>query len=140
MRGKITRPGAGIINAGASIRNGIKTDRDTQPVQVRMLKAQIAVLKQIAALEGCTTSDIIRFLVDGYIDCCLRDWPEGDAKEILFHTVDLNEYRRGEVHPSLSMEDAVKMFGPQYADNGDMACDVGGPVEPYERYTEGDAK
>ncbi len=72
---------------GPGIRNGVKTERDTQPVQVRMLKAQIKVLKQIAAQEDRTASDVIRELVDYYIEQCLRDWPEGDALSILQSTI-----------------------------------------------------
>ncbi|CAB3746452.1 hypothetical protein [Paraburkholderia humisilvae] len=69
------------------IRNGVKTERDTQPVQVRMLKAQIKVLKQIASQEDRTASDIIRELVDQYIEHCLKSWPDGDALSILQSTI-----------------------------------------------------
>ncbi|MGF6697865.1 hypothetical protein OKW38_002477 [Paraburkholderia sp. MM5496-R1] len=71
----------------SAIRNGVKTERDTQPVQVRMLKAQIKVLKQIAAQEDRTASDVIRELVDRYIEECLRSWPEGDRLDILQSTI-----------------------------------------------------
>ncbi len=70
-----------------AIRNGVKTERDTQPVQVRMLRAQIKVLKQIAAQEERTASDVIRELVDRYIEECLRTWPEGDRLDILQSTI-----------------------------------------------------
>lgn len=70
-----------------AIRNGVKTERDTQPVQVRMLKAQIKVLKQIAAQEERTASDVIRELVDRYIEECLRTWAPGDRLDILQSTI-----------------------------------------------------
>lgn len=70
-----------------AIRNGVKTERDTQPVQVRMLKAQIKVLKQIATQEERSASDVIRELVDRYIEECLRTWPEGDRLDILQSTI-----------------------------------------------------
>lgn len=77
----------GIPRAPA-IRNGVKTERDTQPVQVRMLKAQLKVLKQIASQENRTTSDIIRDLVDAYVWKCYTEWQDGsDAKTILTTTM-----------------------------------------------------
>lgn len=76
----------------AAIRNGVKTERDTQPVQVRMLKAQIKVLKQVAEQEDRTASDVIRDLVDAYIGYCLTHWPEGDKLDILRATVRANGY------------------------------------------------
>lgn len=66
-----------------AIRHGVKTERDTQPVQVRMLTAQIKVLKQIAEQENRTSSDVIRELVDGYIQHCLDTWTNEDARLIL---------------------------------------------------------
>jgi hypothetical protein len=124
MRGKITRPSEQtekqkeqIEDARAyrrAIRNGIKTDRDTQPVQVRMLVSQLAVLKQISNLEGRTTSDIIRFLVDGYIDYCIHHWPEGDALDILMGAVRLSGYEP----PEFSQADA-DVFGIEYGFDAD---------------------
>lgn len=71
----------------ATIRHGVKTDRDTQPVQVRMLKSQIQVLKQIAAQEGRSSSDVVRELVDNYIMECLESWEDSDARTILEATI-----------------------------------------------------
>lgn len=67
----------------AAIRHGVKTERDTQAVQVRMLKSQIKVLKQIAEQENRSASDVIREVVHGYIMHCLDTWPNDDAKLIL---------------------------------------------------------
>ncbi|QQC64486.1 hypothetical protein [Paraburkholderia ginsengisoli] len=80
---------AAVVSA---IRNGIKTVRDTQPVQVRMLTSQIKVLKQIAEQESRTSSEVIRELVDRHIKHCLDTWPDGDAKLILRATARQSGY------------------------------------------------
>ncbi|NML98768.1 ribbon-helix-helix protein, CopG family [Paraburkholderia sp. RP-4-7] len=89
--GALNEPDVSMLPASSlpppAIRNGVKTERDTQPVQVRMLKAQIKVLKQIAAQEERSASDVIRELVDRYIEECLRTWPEGDRLDILQSTI-----------------------------------------------------
>lgn len=82
----------------ATIRHGVKSERDTQPVQVRMLRAQVKVLKQVAEQEGRNSSDVIRDLVDAYIAHCLTHWPEGDRLDILRATVRANGYH-AEHHP-----------------------------------------
>lgn len=74
------------------IRHGVKSERDTQPVQVRMLKAQIKVLKQIAEQEDRSTSDVIRDLVDAYISHCLDSWKDGPRLDILRSTVRAENY------------------------------------------------
>lgn len=151
MRGKITRPTLppekrqeAIEDARAfrrAIRNGIKTERDTQPVQVRMLKAQIAVLKQIAALEQRTTSEIIRMLVDGYIEHCSDTWPDGYAAKILASTISLNGYEEA----AWSLED-LQVFTATVTKHGPpegydpMTDDTGDPLHPYEQFSEKNAK
>ncbi|WP_250451066.1 ribbon-helix-helix protein, CopG family [Caballeronia sp. ATUFL_M2_KS44] len=75
------------------IRHGVKSERDTQPVQVRMLKAQLKVLKQVAEQENRSSSDVIRDLVDAYIAHCLETWEEGPRLEILRATLRAEEYQ-----------------------------------------------
>jgi hypothetical protein len=76
----------------AAIRHGVKSERDTQPVQVRMLKSQIKVLKQVAEQEDRSTSDVIRELVDAYIAHCLETWEEGPRLDILRATLRAEQY------------------------------------------------
>ncbi|BAO86018.1 putative uncharacterized protein [Caballeronia cordobensis] len=101
MRGTINRTGTPETpDAEAQrIRNGVKTERDTQPVQIRMLKAQVKVLKQIAEQEDRSSSDVIRDLVDAYIAHALTKWPKGHKLDILRSTVQANGYV-AENHPS----------------------------------------
>jgi hypothetical protein len=75
-----------------AIRHGVKSERDTQPVQVRMLRAQIRVLKQVAEQEGRNSSDVIRDLVDAYIAYCVNTWPEGPRLDILRAALRAEEY------------------------------------------------
>lgn len=81
------------LRAAATIRHGIKSERDTQPVQVRMLKAQLKVLKQVAEQENRSSSDVIRDLVDAYIAHCLETWQEGPRLDILRATLRAEEYQ-----------------------------------------------
>ncbi|WP_075359819.1 hypothetical protein [Caballeronia sordidicola] len=81
-----------MSNEQKPIRNGVKTDRDTQPVQVRMLKSQIKVLKAIASNEGRTSSDVVRELVDGYIRYVRLTEKDPDRLEILLSTIRLTKY------------------------------------------------
>lgn len=92
MRAKINRPDSADGKHTDAIRHGVKADRDTQPVQVRMLKAQIKVLKQLASLEDRNASEVIRELVDGYIRYCVMNWPKGEALDILQSTISLAGY------------------------------------------------
>jgi hypothetical protein len=85
---------AGARDAAEKIRNGVKTERDTQPVQVRMLKAQIKVLKQVAEQEDRTASDVIRDLVDDYLAYCLRTWTDPDKRMILETTLRQQDYMK----------------------------------------------
>jgi hypothetical protein len=92
LKAKLAKQGVEPQEAAPAIRNGIKTERDTQPVQVRMLKAQLGVLKQVATQEGRTASDVIRDLVDAYIACCLNNWKEGPQLDILRASVRAEGY------------------------------------------------
>lgn len=74
------------------IRHGVKSERDTQPVQIRMLKAQTKVLKQVAEQEGRNSSDVIRDLVDAYITHCVETWPEGPRLNIVRSSLQAEEY------------------------------------------------
>lgn len=74
------------------IQNGVKTDRDTQPVQVRMLKSQIKVLKVIAGMEDRSTSAIIRELVDGYIRYKRLSEPDDEKRQVLQHMISITKY------------------------------------------------
>lgn len=75
-----------------AIRHGVKSERDTQPVQVRMLRAQLKVLKQIAEQEDRSTSDVIRELVDAYIAHCTKHWKKGPHLDILLATIRAENY------------------------------------------------
>ncbi|WP_244807912.1 ribbon-helix-helix protein, CopG family [Caballeronia zhejiangensis] len=101
MRGTINRNATPETQGAEAqrIRNGVKTERDTQPVQIRMLKAQVKVLKQIAEQEDRSSSDVIRDLVDAYIAHALTKWPKGHKLDILRSTVQANGYV-AENHPS----------------------------------------
>jgi hypothetical protein len=74
------------------IQNGIKTERNTQPVQVRMLKSQIEVLKAIARVEDRTSSAILRELADGYIRYKRLTESDPDKLQILVSTIKLTKY------------------------------------------------
>lgn len=100
MRGTINRSGTPESDSAEAqrIKNGVKTERDTQPVQIRMLKAQVKVLKQIAEQEDRSSSDVVRDLVDAYIAHALTKWPKGHKLDILRSTVQANDYT-AEHHP-----------------------------------------
>ncbi|SFU22716.1 ribbon-helix-helix protein, CopG family [Paraburkholderia aspalathi] len=91
-----------------AIRHGVKTERDTQPVQVRMLTSQIKVLKQIAEQENRSSSDVIRELVHGYIQHCLDTWTDDDAKLILKATARQSGYLKDMDRVAVSPETGPK--------------------------------
>ncbi|MGQ7938249.1 hypothetical protein [Paraburkholderia sp. D1E] len=74
------------------IKNGVKTERNTQPVQVRMLKSQIKVLKAIGDIEDRTASAILRELADGYIRYKRLTETDPDKLAILLSTISLTKY------------------------------------------------
>lgn len=91
-----------------TIRHGVKTERDTQPVQVRMLTSQIKVLKQIAEQENRSSSDVIRELVHGYIQHCLDTWTDEDARLILRATARQSGYLKDMDRVTVSPETLPK--------------------------------
>ncbi|MBV8272799.1 MAG: hypothetical protein JO067_11075 [Cupriavidus sp.] len=118
--------------ATPAIRNGVKTERDTQPVQVRMLKSQQKVLKQLAEQEDRTSSDIIRDLVDAYIAYCLKHWPKGDKLDILRSTVRATNYaaeRHGSADVAIAWATGTKFVGSVYDPSTDDMAEFFGPAD-----------
>lgn len=52
----------------SAIRQGVKSERETMPMQVRMFKDQIRLLKAASFIEGRTQADILRTVLAEYFD------------------------------------------------------------------------